>query len=415
MNDDAGLRKLGESILDGSIFEKDVLSLAEENGFTVYNTAMDDADGFIVVNEKGKLPGYDGHKIIGVNANKDIKMKKELVAQELCRYYALKMSCHNKSIKFAHRSTLILRKDKFNELIIPPETKQAISIEKKLKMVENNINTVLSQPVYSMARETGEDVHDVYEWDETVFCYNSELIRSQDEMTGNPFQSDMQRARDLQVAELLSGYVRLYKQREFHRIKSRGILLWFCIIMAAGLIVSSLVLLFMWIPHVAKSYETTTTAMAVETPAGGEKGFSVADLFIGVASADENTPGETAAGTSAASSFGMGDVKDYVDSVLNSDASNAAKDIVAIVSICVTILGSIFGLLKMVAKYVLPLNEESNMQRFVDTIQENDFKNQMVMMLYRNSMFEDITTYLGMKKDSETQSGTNNLKPPETE
>lgn len=58
----------------------------------------------------------------------------------------------------------------------------------------------------------------------------------------------------------------------------------------------------------------------------------------------------------------------------NEEAGSVA-DVIQLVSVCITFLGLIVGLLQTITKYVFPENEEEYITRIVELIQNNDLEN----------------------------------------
>ena len=55
--------------------------------------------------------------------------------------------------------------------------------------------------------------------------------------------------------------------------------------------------------------------------------------------------------------------------------ANSAADVIQLISVCITFLGLIVGLLQTITKYVFPENEEEYITRIVELIQNNDLEN----------------------------------------
>lgn len=55
--------------------------------------------------------------------------------------------------------------------------------------------------------------------------------------------------------------------------------------------------------------------------------------------------------------------------------ANSIPDVIQLISVCVTFLGLIVGLLQTITKYVFPENEEEYITRIVELIQNNDLEN----------------------------------------
>lgn len=58
----------------------------------------------------------------------------------------------------------------------------------------------------------------------------------------------------------------------------------------------------------------------------------------------------------------------------NGEASSVAE-VIQLISVCITFLGLIVGLLQTITKYVFPENEEEYITRIVELIQNNDLEN----------------------------------------
>lgn len=55
--------------------------------------------------------------------------------------------------------------------------------------------------------------------------------------------------------------------------------------------------------------------------------------------------------------------------------ANSIPDVIQLISVCITFLGLIVGLLQTITKYVFPENEEEYITRIVELIQNNDLEN----------------------------------------
>ncbi len=53
----------------------------------------------------------------------------------------------------------------------------------------------------------------------------------------------------------------------------------------------------------------------------------------------------------------------------------SSKDLAALISVCITFLTLIVGILKIITTYVFPKNEEEYITRIVESIQKNDLEN----------------------------------------
>lgn len=64
-----------------------------------------------------------------------------------------------------------------------------------------------------------------------------------------------------------------------------------------------------------------------------------------------------------------------IRSVNFNEKVNSIVDVIQLISVCITFLGLIVGLLTIITKYVFPENEEEYITRIVELIQNNDLKN----------------------------------------
>ena len=55
--------------------------------------------------------------------------------------------------------------------------------------------------------------------------------------------------------------------------------------------------------------------------------------------------------------------------------TDTINNMVALITVCVTYLTLVIGILKIITKYVFPQNEEEYIARIVKSIQDNDLKN----------------------------------------
>lgn len=63
---------------------------------------------------------------------------------------------------------------------------------------------------------------------------------------------------------------------------------------------------------------------------------------------------------------------------------------VSLISTCITFLGMIIGLLKIITKYVFPVDEEEYITRIVESIQRHDFENKSAYMKLDNQRSVDV-------------------------
>lgn len=71
--------------------------------------------------------------------------------------------------------------------------------------------------------------------------------------------------------------------------------------------------------------------------------------------------------------------------LLGSDKTQTVEYIVELISVCVTFIALIVGILKIVARYVFPKNEEEYITKIVRIIQNNDLKNKQENIRVKDS------------------------------
>lgn len=93
-------------------------------------------------------------------------------------------------------------------------------------------------------------------------------------------------------------------------------------------------------------------------------------------------------------------------SIKFANKSNAEiKDIIGLVTSLAAFLPSIFGLFKLIIKYVFPAEEEKYITDIVKIIQENDLKNRQETNAYYDRHWQDVTQNINWNK------GPNNNGP----
>jgi hypothetical protein len=65
----------------------------------------------------------------------------------------------------------------------------------------------------------------------------------------------------------------------------------------------------------------------------------------------------------------------FIHNVDFTGKTNSIPDVIQLISVCVTFLGLIVGLLQTITKYVFPAHDEEYITRIVEIIQNNDLKN----------------------------------------
>ncbi len=97
-----------------------------------------------------------------------------------------------------------------------------------------------------------------------------------------------------------------------------------------------------------------------------------------------------------------------VSQAQSGSTSDAVRDTVSLVTICLTILGSILAIIRLFSRYILPANEEQSMHSLMKTIQQNDFDHEMVLLLKNNgSDSNTILSYLTLRNQRLNASGQN--------
>lgn len=74
-------------------------------------------------------------------------------------------------------------------------------------------------------------------------------------------------------------------------------------------------------------------------------------------------------------------------------------DVAALISVCVSFLGLIIGLMQIITKYVFPEKEEEYITQIVRAIQENDLKHKEQNMRYLSQLDKDMSVIEEKKED----------------
>ena len=512
MSNDSTLNQWEQSIVDGSFFSDttNALQTAQQNGFMVVNADIPDADGFLAVNDEVKLPGYGSNKVIGVRANMGVGDKQDMIAQELARYFVQRRHQPEGTMKLVQMDMLRTKsagiaacikavRDTTDKLQSIPETEEHEK-ENKDVVAEAVVKTVarcLDVPIPDTKTET-VDQEKGYEWgkqkenedqqatsgklkkiedvDYTQIDVQHDIVYTNHDLN-TQYMTEQQIKRDIKITDFFGKYLLLFKSREEKKIHYRQCLFYGSGIMTIAIIVTSFILLFMWMPKMMEDRDDKPLQMEITLKAEQENtrdSDAVKIIVIGndddeavinaVAAAisgrtgGETTlvvqPGNAGAGIGADNGNSNGDNNDNSDGDSNDgDGSNSGsstltgalqtivsdnfednafiaaftalaaeadsgntgdivKDIVSLVTICLTILGSILAIIKLFTTYILPLDEEDNMYKLMNTVQENDFEHEMALLLIHNKVSADnLVEYLKTCKETPPPEKPNEESP----
>lgn len=271
-------------------------------------------------------------------------------------------------------------------------------------------------------------------------------------------QTECQKERDKKITGFFSTYITLFEEREKNKIQYRKWLFTGSCLLTVGIIAASFVLLFRWMPVIITGYDTAKQPLQLEITvknelddadaAGGNlfvitipgdtqpdaAGNSGGDTDAGVSGANEGddtdvdgsaaSGGETNADSSASGDDDLtGAMKALLEKYLEDNellgmftalvsqaqsggTSDTVRDIVSLVTICLTILGSILAIIRLFSHYILPANEEESMHSLMRTIQQNDFDHEMVLLLKKNAADSaTILSYLTLRSQRLSASG----------
>jgi len=132
----------------------DIINIANNLGFTVYNVEMEDSeDGFILVNEKeNNIFGQETSKLIGVNLTRSAEWKRFIIAHEI-GHYILYYNEEKNNGMFAHREHKTGKDEFENEidffaasLLVPAERfKKNLNELKKANLTKKEIIFILAE------------------------------------------------------------------------------------------------------------------------------------------------------------------------------------------------------------------------------------------------------------------------------
>ena len=144
----------------------------------------------------------------------------------------------------------------------------------------------------------------------SLFEKDFEVTDSNAELNRDPFQTDQQRRRDLEITSLLKEYVKYYRVKSRRSKRYRAVLFWGC----AGI---TLLLLMACV-------------------------FSIVWWTV--------------------------------------ERNKSVNDVIALVTACATLIGAVFGILKIITAYVFPREDEKYVTGIVESIQKNDLENKKANM-----------------------------------
>jgi hypothetical protein len=192
-----------------------------------------------------------------------------------------------------------------------------------------------------------------------------------EDLDSEPFISNQQKKRDIQTTNILTAYVSDYQIRVKRNRTYRGVLFWGCSTCTFLIILVSIVLLFRWIPIITGQYENAEqqlTQIAQTEEVNFEQVVKEANSLITTATE------ETDYAQLAASIGQMLGVSSDQGEQTTIKADMSVRNVVSLITVCITLLGAILGLLKIIAEYVFQKDEEKNVIDIVKSLQQNDYE-----------------------------------------
>jgi len=216
--------------------------------------------------------------------------------------------------------------------------------------------------------------------------YESELLKirkclflsvdDDNDLDCEPYVSNEQKKRDMQITEVLTSYVDDYQTRTKKNQIYRAVMFWGCSLLTLAIVVTCLMLLFNWIPIITGQYPTAETETQEQPQAADEDGdidfkqlLSNVDEIIKTAS-DETDYAQMTEMILTLINAATGTATD-ADGTVQADIS--VRNVVSLITVCLTLLGAIIGLFKIIALYVFQQNEEKNVIDIVKSLQTNDY------------------------------------------
>jgi hypothetical protein len=205
--------------------------------------------------------------------------------------------------------------------------------------------------------------------------YIKRRVSSEDELDEEVYNVNEQKNREIQNTRILAAYVNDFEIRGKANRRYRFVLFCFCICSTFALISLSIFLLLRWIPLITGFYkaQSNTTQQQVETSDSSDtdKAQTMDDFAVLMQSATENT--DYAQLTGIIDQMIRYSIGESADTTYVVQADMSVKNVVSLITICLTLLGSIIGLLKIITEYVFQKDESSNVIEIVKSMQSNDY------------------------------------------
>jgi len=226
-------------------------------------------------------------------------------------------------------------------------------------------------------------------------------VNDEEELDNEPYATNEQKKRDMQITKMMAAYIDDYQIKTVANHTYRGVIFWSCTVSVFLIVLMCLYLLFRWIPIITSQYEGNgnTTVVAADTSNDTETTGTTAEQLeaaVAAAAGSGTTAVETDSEYVKSVVENMFDdivaeidletiTKEYVIKQLTGGDTEAKSDIsvrnvVSLVTICLTMLGAILGLLKIVAEYVFQKDEDQNVREIVKSLQENDYNHKKAVL-----------------------------------
>jgi hypothetical protein len=201
-------------------------------------------------------------------------------------------------------------------------------------------------------------------------------VNDEGELDSAPFVINEQKQRDSQATEILKAYVKDYQDRSDKNKTYRGVLFWGGTSLTFLIILVCITLLALWVPVIIGQYGEP----AAETKTAETEALDFDQLTEKVETL-LTAPAETADAAALAEAIAqMVEVSVGTEETNATSADLSVKNVVSLITVCLTLLAAIIGILKIIAQYVFQTNEQANVNEIVKSLQAIDYSHKRAEM-----------------------------------
>lgn len=235
---------------------------------------------------------------------------------------------------------------------------------------------------------------------EALAASNTYVVSDEEELDSAPFVINEQKKRDIQATTILTAYVKDYQNRADTNRTYRKVLFWGGSGLTFLIILVCIALLALWVPVIIGQYgepaADTQTAQA-ETPGFDQLTEKVEELLAAPMDSMD-------AAVLAKALTQLIEVSAGTETTVTARADMSVKNVVSLITVCLTLLAAIIGILKIIAQYVFQTNEQANVNEIVKSLQVIDYNHKRVEMELKSGKTLSDTTVMAVP-------GAGNEKP----